>query len=97
MAVYRSRNALAGPLTPARIETIDLPLSPPLRRGYRTDDVDAILHRLTYELTERTRQLRIATAENRRIKTALRNWQAERVDPTLRGTTVSGAGRGRPG
>ncbi|WBC15008.1 hypothetical protein O7600_28770 [Micromonospora sp. WMMA1998] len=94
MAVYRSRNALAGPLTPARIDTIDLPLSPPLRRGYRTEDVDAILHRLTYELTERTRQLRIATAENRRIKTALRNWQSERIDPTP--TAVSGAGRGRP-
>ncbi|MEV6515473.1 hypothetical protein AB0M37_06750 [Micromonospora chalcea] len=80
MAVYRSRNALAGPLTPGRIEAIELPLSPRLRRGYRVEDVDAVLHRFAYELAERSRQLRLADAENRRIKTALRNWQSECAD-----------------
>ncbi|MDG4802675.1 hypothetical protein [Micromonospora sp. WMMD980] len=77
MAVYRSRHALAGPLTSGRIEAIELPLTSRLRRGYRVEDVDAVLHRLAYELAERSRQLGMVNAENRRIKTALRNWQSE--------------------
>ncbi|MFG1673075.1 hypothetical protein [Micromonospora sp. NPDC049282] len=77
MAVYRSRHALTGPLTPGRIEAVELPMTSRLRRGYRIEDVDAVLHRFAYELAERSRQLRLATAENRRIKTALRNWQSE--------------------
>ncbi|MEV0002257.1 hypothetical protein AB0H28_08225 [Micromonospora sp. NPDC050980] len=80
MAVYRSRHALAGPLTPGRIEAIELPLTSRLRRGYRVEDVDAVLHRLAYELAERSYQLRLADAENRQIKTALRNWQSEYAD-----------------
>ncbi|MEU1809643.1 FAD-binding oxidoreductase [Micromonospora aurantiaca (nom. illeg.)] len=47
------------------------------RRGYRTDDVDALLHRLVYELGERTRLLDDTRGENDRIKRALRAWQAE--------------------
>ncbi|MFI5835018.1 DivIVA domain-containing protein [Micromonospora sp. NPDC051300] len=80
MAVYRSAHALVGPLTPGRVEAVELPLTSRLRRGYRTEDVDAVLHRLAYELAERSRLLGMVSAENRRIKTALRNWQSERVD-----------------
>ncbi|QLQ39501.1 DivIVA domain-containing protein [Micromonospora robiginosa] len=80
MAVYRSSHALVGPLTPGRVEAVELPLTSRLRRGYRTEDVDALLHRLAYELAERSRRLGMVSAENRRIKTALRNWQSERVN-----------------
>ncbi|MCZ7439528.1 hypothetical protein O7598_24205 [Micromonospora sp. WMMC241] len=80
MTVYRSRHALAGPLTPGRIEAIRLPLTSRLRRGYRVEDVDAVLHRFAHELAERSHQLHLAHDENRRIKTALRNWQSERAD-----------------
>ncbi|MFD2764283.1 DivIVA domain-containing protein [Micromonospora eburnea] len=73
MTVYRSRNTLHGPLTPARIAALSLPTT---WRGYRTDDVDALLHRLVYELGERSRQLAEVRAENRRIKNALRRWQS---------------------
>ena len=57
MGVYRSRNALAGPLTADRLSAVELPRTSLGRRGYRTDDVDALLHRLVYELGERTRLL----------------------------------------
>ncbi|GAA4565659.1 DivIVA domain-containing protein [Micromonospora sp. 4G57] len=77
MATYRSRNALAGPLTPDRLTAVDLPRTSLGRRGYRPDEVDALLHRLAYELNERTRQLDHALAENDRIKRALRSWQAD--------------------
>ncbi|MEU7762093.1 MULTISPECIES: DivIVA domain-containing protein [Micromonospora] len=77
MGVYRSRNALAGPLTADRLSAVELPRTPLGRRGYRTDDVDALLHRLVYELGERTRLLDDALGENDRIKRALRAWQAE--------------------
>ncbi len=77
MGVYRSRNALAGPLTADRLSAIELPRTSLGRRGYRTDDVDALLHRLVYELGERTRLLDDARGENDRIKRALRAWQAE--------------------
>ncbi|MEV0005103.1 DivIVA domain-containing protein [Micromonospora sp. NPDC050980] len=80
MGVYRSRHALTGPLTPARIEAIRLPLTSRLRRGYRIDDVDAVLRRLAHELAERSRQLSVVAAENHQIKTALRAWQSEQVD-----------------
>ncbi|MFF0655464.1 hypothetical protein [Micromonospora tulbaghiae] len=77
MGVYRSRNALAGPLTADWLSAVELPRTPLGRRGYRTDDVDALLHRLVYELGERTRLLDDALGENDRIKRALRAWQAE--------------------
>ncbi|MFR9780284.1 DivIVA domain-containing protein [Micromonospora sp. MS34] len=73
MTVYRSRHALRGPLTPDRIAALRLPTG---RRGYRVDDVDALLHRLAYELRERARERDEARAENRRIKDALRRWQS---------------------
>ncbi len=76
MTVYRSRNALRGPLTPDWIVALILPCSRLGRRGYQIDDVDALLHRLAYELGERSRQLAEVRAENRRIKTALRSWQS---------------------
>ncbi|MCI4064509.1 DivIVA domain-containing protein [Micromonospora sp. R77] len=76
MTVYRSRNALTGPLTPDRITELQLPVA---RRGYRVEDVDALLHRLTFELAERTRQLVDQRAENRRINRALRSWQSEQA------------------
>ncbi|MEE3917935.1 DivIVA domain-containing protein [Micromonospora sp. BRA006-A] len=50
MGVYRSRHALAGPLTADRLSAVELPRTSLGRRGYRTDDVDALLHRLVYEL-----------------------------------------------
>ncbi|MBM0236872.1 hypothetical protein JNW88_06410 [Micromonospora sp. ATA32] len=77
MTVYRSRNAVAGPLTPDRIAGCPLPLTRRGCRGYRVLYVDALLHRLAFELGERSRQLDEACAENRRIKHALRSWQAE--------------------
>ncbi|WP_422746802.1 DivIVA domain-containing protein [Micromonospora sp. WMMD1219] len=77
MGVYRSRNALAGPLTADRLSAVELPRTSLGRRGYRTDDVDALLHRLVHELGERTRLLDDARGENDRIKRALRAWQAE--------------------
>ncbi|WP_431875225.1 DivIVA domain-containing protein [Micromonospora marina] len=77
MGVYRSRNVLAGPLTADRLGAVELPRTSLGRRGYRTDDVDALLHRLVYELGERTRLLDDALGENDRIKRALRAWQAE--------------------
>lgn len=49
---------------------------PTARRGYRVEDVDALLHRLAYELRERVRERDEARAENRRIKDALRRWQS---------------------
>ncbi|MEU5943253.1 hypothetical protein ABZ807_29745 [Micromonospora sp. NPDC047548] len=76
MATYRSRNALAGPLVPDRLATVELPRTPLGRRGYQPEAVDALLHRLAYELGERTRQLDQTRAENDRIKRALRTWQA---------------------
>lgn len=76
MTVYRSRNALRGPLTPDRITALPLPLTRLGRRGYRVDEVDALLHRLAYELRERTNQLTEVRAENWRIKNALRSWQS---------------------
>ncbi|MFD6263850.1 DivIVA domain-containing protein [Micromonospora chalcea] len=77
MGVYHSRNALAGPLTADRLSAVELPRTALGRRGYRTDDVDALLHRLVHELGERTRLLDDARDENDRIKRALRAWQAE--------------------
>ncbi|MFC4145759.1 DivIVA domain-containing protein [Micromonospora mangrovi] len=76
MTVHRSRHALAGPLTPDRIAALRLPVA---RRGYRVEDVDALLHRLTFELAERTRQLVDQRAETRRISGALRRWQSEQA------------------
>ncbi|MFG1677068.1 hypothetical protein [Micromonospora sp. NPDC049282] len=66
-----------------RRQAVELPLTSRLRRGYRIEDVDAVLHRFAYELAERSRQLRLATPENRRIKTALRRWQSESVPSDL--------------
>ncbi|MEV1144998.1 DivIVA domain-containing protein [Micromonospora sp. NPDC049799] len=80
MAVYRSRNALTGPLTPDRIAGVALPRTSFCQRGYRADDVDALLHRLAHELRDRTRQLDLTRAENHRIKEALRAWQTRRTD-----------------
>ena len=77
MGVYHSRNALAGPLTADLLSAVELPRTALGRRGYRTDDVDALLHRLVYELGARTRLLDAARDENDRIKRALRAWQAE--------------------
>ncbi|MEV6816644.1 DivIVA domain-containing protein [Micromonospora sp. NPDC051296] len=77
MTIYRSRNALTGPLTPDRIVALTLPCSRLGRRGYQVDDVDALLRRLAYELGERSRQLTEVRAENRRIKDALRSWQTD--------------------
>ncbi|MCW3815845.1 DivIVA domain-containing protein [Micromonospora sp. DR5-3] len=73
MTVYRSRHALRGPFTPDRIATLRLPTA---RRGYRVDEVDALLHRLAYELHRRTGERDEARAENQRIKDALRRWQS---------------------
>jgi DivIVA domain-containing protein len=74
MTVYRSRHALAGPFTADRIADLRLPMA---RRGYRVEDVDALLHRITYELGERSRRLDLVREENRRLKQALRSWQAD--------------------
>jgi DivIVA domain-containing protein len=82
MTVYRSRHALRGPLTPDRIAALRLPTN---RRGYRTEDVDALLHRLAYELSERARERDEARAENRRIKDALRRWQSAETARRLAG------------
>ncbi|MFJ8577233.1 DivIVA domain-containing protein [Micromonospora sp. NPDC093277] len=76
MTVYRSRNALRGPLTPDQVAAFALPSTRLGRRGYQVDHVDALLHRLAYELGERSRQLAEVRAENRRIKNALRSWQS---------------------
>ncbi|MEU8260441.1 DivIVA domain-containing protein [Micromonospora sp. NPDC048999] len=76
MTVYRSHNALRGPLTPDGIAALTLPATRLGRRGYQVDDVDALLHRLAYELNERSRQLANVRAENRRIKDALHSWQS---------------------
>ncbi|HWI79111.1 MAG TPA: hypothetical protein VNS31_07930, partial [Ramlibacter sp.] len=57
MTVYRSCNVLRGPLPPDWIIAMPLPLTRRGRRGYRVDDVDALLHRLAHELRERTSQL----------------------------------------
>jgi DivIVA domain-containing protein len=77
MGVYHSRNALTGPLTPDRLTAVELPRTPPGRRGYRPEDVDALLHRLAYEMGERTRQRDQIREENRRLRHALRTWQSE--------------------
>lgn len=76
MTVYRSRHALRGPLTPDRIAALRLPTA---RRGYRTEDVDALLHRLAFELHRRIRERDEAYAETQRVKDALRAWQADRA------------------
>ncbi|TDC81825.1 DivIVA domain-containing protein [Micromonospora sp. KC606] len=79
MGMYRSRNALTEQLTPERIASVRLPLAAWYQRGYRREEVDALLHRLAYELRARDRGLEEARAENQRIKRALRNWQSERA------------------
>ncbi|GAB3171364.1 hypothetical protein FHX75_1235 [Micromonospora palomenae] len=79
MTVYRSRQALRDPLTPDRITTVPLPLTRRGRRGYQVDDVDALLHRLAFELLKQSRQLEDVRAENQRIKRALRTWQSDHV------------------
>ncbi|MEU4781990.1 hypothetical protein [Micromonospora sp. NPDC023633] len=76
MAVYRSRNALVGPLTSGGICAPALPRTRLGRRGYRPEDVDALLHRLAYELGQRTRRRDLAEQENDRLKQALHTWQA---------------------
>ncbi|MER7417745.1 DivIVA domain-containing protein [Micromonospora peucetia] len=75
MATYRSRHALAGPFTSGSIRELKLPRTRLGRRGYRPEDVDALLHRLTYELRQRSRRLDLAEQENERLKQALRTWQ----------------------
>ncbi|SCF41391.1 hypothetical protein GA0074696_5529 [Micromonospora purpureochromogenes] len=82
MTVHRSRQALRGPFTPDRITTVPLPLTRRGRRGYR--DVDALLHRLAFELGKRSRQLEDVRAENQRIKRALRTWQSDHVACAIR-------------
>ncbi|MFG3697603.1 DivIVA domain-containing protein [Micromonospora sp. NPDC047620] len=84
MAVYRSRHAQPGPLTPDRILGVALPRTSLCRRGYRVDEVDALLHRLAHELRDRTRQLDLTRAENHRIKEALRTWQGQHADERSR-------------
>ncbi|MEU8260530.1 DivIVA domain-containing protein [Micromonospora sp. NPDC048999] len=79
MTVYRSHNALRGPLTPDGIAALTLPATRLGRRGYQTDDVDALLHRLAFELHRRTEERDKARAESQRIKNALRAWQSERA------------------
>ncbi|SCF44404.1 DivIVA domain-containing protein [Micromonospora matsumotoense] len=79
MGAYRSAHALAGPLTPEQVHALAMPLTPRCRRGYRTEDVDALLHRLAYELHRRIRERDEALAENRRIKNALRDWRSART------------------
>ncbi|MEV4770130.1 DivIVA domain-containing protein [Micromonospora humida] len=79
MGVYRSAHALAGPLTPEQVRALAMPLAPRCRRGYRIEDVDALLHRLADELRRRIRERDEALAENRRIKNALRDWQSART------------------
>ncbi|MFF5177660.1 DivIVA domain-containing protein [Micromonospora sp. NPDC000316] len=75
MAVYRSRHALTGPLTPDRIAALDLPRTRFGRRGYEPAHVDALLCRLAHELDRQGRHLDLVEAENHRIKDALRSWQ----------------------
>ncbi|MDM4781185.1 MULTISPECIES: DivIVA domain-containing protein [unclassified Micromonospora] len=75
MGTYRSGSPFAGRLTPEDITQVRLPPAP----WYRRDEVDALLHRLAYELGERARELEIAWAESQRIKRALRLWQSERA------------------
>ncbi len=58
---------------------MSLPRTPLGRRGYRPDDVDALLHRLAYEMGERSCQLDLVREENRRLKQALRTWRADRA------------------
>ncbi|MDZ5447606.1 DivIVA domain-containing protein [Micromonospora sp. 4G57] len=77
MTVYRSRHALRGPLTPDRIAALALPLTRRGRRGYQVEEVDALLHRLAFELQRRIRERDEMRAENQRIKGALRAWQSE--------------------
>ena len=77
MTVYRSRNALTGPLTPDRLVEVDLPRTRYGRRGYQTAEVDALLDRLVYELADRERRVAEYRAENQRIKRALRAWQSD--------------------
>ncbi|MFG3710210.1 DivIVA domain-containing protein [Micromonospora sp. NPDC047730] len=84
MAVYRSRHAQPGPLTPDRILGVALPRTSLCRRGYRVDEVDALLHRLAHELRDRTRQLDLTRAENHRIKEALRTWQGQHAEERSR-------------
>ncbi|MFG3685464.1 hypothetical protein [Micromonospora sp. NPDC047740] len=89
MTVYRSRHALRGPLTPERIVAVPIPLTRRGRRGYRVDEVDALLHRLAYELRVRSRERDEARAENRRIKDALRRWQSAEASRRLEATSPS--------
>ncbi|SCG68012.1 DivIVA domain-containing protein [Micromonospora coxensis] len=79
MGTYRSRNVLTEQLTPEQIAAVRLPLAAWYQRGYRREEVDALLHRLAYELRARGRELEEARAENQRIKRALRTWQSERA------------------
>ncbi|WP_406075332.1 hypothetical protein [Micromonospora sp. NBC_01638] len=79
MAVYRSRHALTGPLTPERVAALDLPRTRLGRRGYQPDVVNALLYRLAHELHEQGRQLDLAQAENHRVKNALRTWQTRQA------------------
>ncbi|MFI7578019.1 DivIVA domain-containing protein [Micromonospora sp. NPDC049497] len=88
MAVYRSRHALAGLLTPDRIAAVELPRTRLGRRGYEPDAVHALLDRLVHELEHRAHQLDLARDENCRVKQALRTWQSERVG------AAGGEGRG---
>jgi DivIVA domain-containing protein len=50
----------AGPLTAADVEAVRFPLA---LRGYRMDEVDAVLARLAEELAERDRRLAAGAAE----------------------------------
>ncbi|MGB2567639.1 DivIVA domain-containing protein [Micromonospora citrea] len=79
MGTYRSRNVLTEQLTPEQIAAVRLPPAAWYERGYRREEVDALLHRLAYELRARGRELEEARAENQRIKRALRTWQSERA------------------
>ncbi len=80
MATYRSRSRGTGRLNPEQIRTAALAFEWTTfgRRGYRPDDVHALLDRLAAEVITWTRQVDILQAENDRLKHALRTWPRTR-------------------
>ncbi len=74
MGTYRSSHAIAAPLTPERIRAAVFDLTRYGRRGYRPDQVHALLDRIAAQLADADRQLVMLREENARLKHALRTW-----------------------
>jgi hypothetical protein len=72
------RDSRAGRrLSAEQVRTASFERTPIGRRGYLEDAVTTFLHRVAEELAARDQDVAVLTEQNRRVKAALRDWQAD--------------------